>query len=162
MAYDFSGPWTERSGHHAQLYSPRNPHNESARSSCHSAVSYLRLNGVPPGKILLGIPVYGRSFPGADGIGQRFARQGAEEGTFEYRDLPRPGSTESIDPEVIAAFSVGGDGGFVSYDNPQTVQMKATYARSQMLGGLFYWTGTYDALGPRSLIENGYNALHDQ
>jgi chitinase len=35
---------------------------------------------------------------------------------------------------VVAAFCVGGDGGFVTYDNPETVKMKANYCKEKGLG----------------------------
>ena len=76
----------------------------------------------------MGIPVYGRSFLGAARIGEPFFGSGGQEGVFEYRELPRPGSREYVDQEVVAAFCIGGDGGIVSYDNAQTVQRKANYA----------------------------------
>jgi len=161
MAYDFSGPWVDVSGHQSQLYTPQQPHNDTANVSCDSAVTYMRSRGVPARKILLGIPVYGRSFQGANYIGQQYTGQGGEDGVFEYSDLPRPGAQEYVDKEVGAAFCVGGDGGFVTYDNPQTVKLKANYAKDQGLGGLFYWTGTSDSTGSRSLVETGYNVLHD-
>ena len=161
MAYDFSGPWTQACGHQAQLHTPAHPHSNEACTSGNSAVTYLLAQGVPSRKILLGIPVYGRSFLGATKVGDRYAGQGGEEGTFEYRDLPRPGAFEGVDEQTGAAFCVGGDGGFVTYDNPRTVQLKAYFAKQLRLGGLFYWTGTGDAQGPRSLIEAGYNTLHD-
>ena len=161
MGYDFSGQWSNLSGHQAQLYSPLQPHNEAVPLSCHSAVAYIAQRGVPLPKILLGIPTFGRSFLNATGIGQTYEGVGGEEGTFDYRDLPRPGTQEFIDMNLGAAFSVGGDGGFVSYDNPRTVQMKANYVREARLGGLFYWTGTGDAQGTRSLVRTGYNTLHN-
>ena len=161
-AYDFSGPWTDLSGHHAQLYTPMRPHSLAAKISCHSAVTYLSFRDVPLAKILLGIPMYGQSFLGVDGIGQRYTGQAGQKGTFKSSQLPRPGTQERVDVEVVAAYCVGGDGGFVSYDNSQTVRMKARYVREQKLGGLFYWTGTGDATGSRSLIENGYTTLHEQ
>ena len=161
MGYDFSGPWTETTGHQAQLYSPMQPHNEAATISCDSAVRYMSSRGVPLRKILLGIPAYGRSFLGAGGIGQLYRGHAGEEGAFEYRELPRPGAQEFVDVQVGAAFSVGEDGGFVSYDNHQTVRMKAEYVRRAGLGGLFYWAGTGDLPGPRSLVENGYNGLNN-
>jgi chitinase len=161
MTYDFSGPWTQASGHHAQLTTPTYPHSDEAFTSCDSAISYMLAQGVPSRKILLGIPVYGRSFLGATKTGDRFTGHGGEEGTFEYRDLPRPGALEGVDEQAGAAFCVGGDGGFVTYDNPRTVQLKAHFAKQRRLGGLFYWTGTADARGPRSLVEMGYNTLHD-
>ncbi len=158
MAYDFSGPWTETCGHHAQLHAPQLVDSDLA-ASCSSAVSYMLNKGVPSRKILLGVPTYGRSFLGAREVGQHYSGHGGEEGTFEYRDLPRPGTHEQIDEGVGAAFCVGADGGFVTYDNPRTIQLKAHFAKHHGLGGLFYWTGTADMVGPRSLIEAGHNAL---
>lgn len=122
--------------------------------------------GVPTHKIVLGVPAYGRSFTGTKGVGHSFSGQAGEEGTFEYCDLPLPGATEHVDDRVGAAYCVGGDGGWVTYDNPQTVRMKASYVRQNSLGGLFYWTGTGDASShtqkERSLVYNGFLGLFPQ
>jgi chitinase len=160
MTYDFSGPWVDASGHHAQLYAHRVPHNDAAATSCHTAVSYLQKVGVPANQIVLGIPAYGRSFLNCNDIGQGFTGHAGEEGTFEYKDLPRPGASEHVDMTLGAAYCVGGDGGFVSYDNAQTVRQKAAYVKEHGLGGVFYWTATADNKGPRSLIESSFTALH--
>lgn len=156
MSYDFTGSWTETSGHHAQLYCTPG----AGEASTHTGVDYILSKQVPPHKILLGIPIYGRSFLGAGGPGQRYSGCGGEEGTFEYKDLPRPGTHEQVDETLVAAYCAGADGGFVTYDNPQTVQMKARYAKSRGLAGLFYWSSLGDATGDRSLVLHGYNALH--
>ncbi|RDW82659.1 chitinase-2 [Coleophoma cylindrospora] len=156
MAYDFSGSWTPKSGHQAQLFAT-NPNQPSTAA----AVDYVLSTGFPAAKILLGIPVYGRSFLGASGPDQSYTGQGGEEGTFEYKELPRPGAQEVVDTTAVAAWCAGGDGGFVSYDNPETVRLKAKYVKDKRLGGLFYWTGTADAPpGQRSLIKTGFKALH--
>ncbi|KAI5798793.1 glycoside hydrolase [Geopyxis carbonaria] len=160
MTYDFSGPWVPASGHHAQLYSPRRPHCDAASLSCDSSVKYLIRRGVPSHKIILGIPAYGRSFLGAGDVGQLYNGHAGEDGTFEYRDLPRPGANEYVDMKLGAAYCCGGDGGFVTYDNAQTVTMKAAFAKEQQLGGVFFWTGTADVKGSRSLIEASFSALH--
>ncbi|KAG0133164.1 glycoside hydrolase [Tuber indicum] len=162
MTYDFSGPWVPQSGHHAQLFSPRHPHNEAARLSADSAVSYVTSKSVPPSKILLGIPAYGRSFLGCHNPGQKYSGSAGKEGTFEYKDLPRPGAIEYTDENLGAAWCVGGDGGWVSYDNPATVKIKAGYARNNRLGGVFFWTGTADGEGSRSLVEASFSRLHTQ
>ncbi len=160
MTYDLSGPWTDVCGHHAQLYSPQNPHNDAAKISGDSAVSYLISKGVPSEKILLGIPTYGRSFLGASAVGSRYNGHGGGEGTFEYRDLPRPEAIVHYDDEVTAVYCVGGDGGFVTYDDYNTVRVKAEYAKQRALGGLFYWTGTGDGSDTKSLVEAGFRTLH--
>ena len=159
MTYDFSGPWTGLCAHQSQLYSPSRPCDDAARISCDSSVTYLLSKGVAAQKILLGIPAYGRSFLGATSVGNRYNGSGGEEGTFEYRDLPRPGATVSYDRAVTAVYCVGGDGGFVTYDDQVTVRAKANYAKQKGLGGLFYWTGTGDRNDSRSLVEAGYRAL---
>ncbi|KAH8679994.1 chitinase [Tricladium varicosporioides] len=157
MAYDFTGSWSAKAGHHAQLFP-----GSSDEPSGSAAVEYVVSQGFPSQKILLGIPVYGRSFLGAGAPGHSYSGHGGEDGTFEYQNLPRQGTEEIVNTRVVAAFCTGGDGGFVTYDNPETVKMKANFCRERELGGLFYWTGTADVPpGPRSLISAGFKALHD-
>ncbi|KAI9828742.1 MAG: hypothetical protein M1832_001847 [Thelocarpon impressellum] len=157
MAYDFAGPWTAESGHHAQLYSPALPHNDAARVSCQSAVDYFIARKVPPGKIVLGIPVYGRSFLGVICVGRSFTGTA----TFAYSLLPPGDCTEQVDRGLGAAFCINAEKGWVTYDNPETVRMKAKFVVERKLKGLFYWTGTGDAEdGERSLVQAGFSALH--
>ncbi|KUI58396.1 Endochitinase B [Cytospora mali] len=160
MAYDFYGPWTPRSGHHAQLYPSSNDDDTSGSSS----VSYALSRGFPAQKTLLGIPLFGRSFVGVPGPGHmsKGSAPGSNgDGTFDYNQLPRKGTKEQIDKRACAAFCVGGDGGFVSYDNQDTVKQKAAFCRQKGLGGLFYWTGPADATdSKRSLVAAGFRALH--
>ncbi|RKF55254.1 Endochitinase B1 [Erysiphe neolycopersici] len=142
MSYDFAGKWTPKSGYHSQLFS-----NKSDENSIDRAVHYLRSKGFPLSKIILGIPAYGRSFLGAAGPGQSYTGLGGDEGAFAYKNLPRPNAQEYVDRRLVSAYCVGGDGGFISYDNPET--------------GLFFWEATQDAtMGTRSLIYTGYNALN--
>jgi chitinase len=65
-----------------------------------------------------------------------------------------------VDEAPIAAFCIGGDGGFVTYDNVDTVAAKARYAKSRGLGGMFFWHGLADKAGDRSLIYTSYKTLH--
>ncbi|KAG8421954.1 hypothetical protein J3458_003784 [Metarhizium acridum] len=156
MAYDFFGMWTPKSGHHSQLYAMSR--DEPSGSS---GVAHLMSHGFPSGGILLGIPTYGRSFQHATGPGQKFKGGGGNDGTFEYNQLPRKGCKESVDKRHISAQCVGGDGGFVTYDNPDTVKAKASFAKQKGLGGLFSWNGTADSKETsRSLVAAGFRALH--
>lgn len=160
MTYDFAGPWTSICGHHAQLYTPKHPHDDANRISCSSAVAYTTSHGVPSNKLLLGIPCYGRSFLGAKKVGDTFHGHGGDDGTFEYQNLPRSKASVKFDDNVGGAYCVGGDGGFVSYDDPKSVGMKAEFAKQQKLGGMFYWTGTGDTNDGRSLVEAGWKGLN--
>jgi chitinase len=156
MAYDFSGPWTPTAGHHAQLYS-----TDPSEPSAAAGVAYVKSTGFPPKKILLGIPVYGRSFIGAHGPGDAYTGLGGEDGAIEYKNLPEDGTDEIVDTARVAAFCAGGDAGFITYDNQETVRLKGEYCKREGLGGLFYWTGTGDWAGTaRSLVASGFRALH--
>ncbi|KAI0473366.1 glycoside hydrolase [Xylariaceae sp. FL0804] len=168
-AYDFFGHWTHRSGHQAQLFAPSSSSSRGGSSSGSSdeqpsgagGAAYLTAHGCPPGKILLGIPAHGRSFLGVSGPGHRHRGAAGEGGSFAYNQLPRRHARETVDKRVGAAYCVGGDGGFVSYDTPETVRMKAAYCKQKGLGGLFYWSGPNDSQDKsRSLIAAGFRALH--
>jgi len=161
MCYDYSGPWTRVSGHHAALFAP----GDASAPSGHAAVTHCITQQVPAAKILLGVPCYGRAFPGATGPGQAFTPAASDDdgGTFEFRDLPPPAAAAFLDEKAVAAYCVGGAAGFVSYDLPSTVRMKARFAREARLAGLFYWTGTGDRVDggeEESLVVAGYCELH--
>ncbi|KAF2435715.1 glycoside hydrolase [Tothia fuscella] len=155
MAYDYCGDWDPKiSGHQAQLHCPAGgPYTQCA-------VDYALSQGFPANKILLGCPTYGWAFLGCDNINQPFSACGGQGGAFDYRDLPRPAAQEFVDENAVAAFCVGGDGGFVTYDNPRTVQLKAKYVKEKRLGGMFFWHASSDAEGPRSLVYASYTELH--
>ncbi|KAG7293217.1 hypothetical protein NEMBOFW57_003263 [Staphylotrichum longicolle] len=155
-AYDFFGGWSHKTGHHAQLYAM-----SKDEPSGDSSVRYLLSSGVPGKKILLGVPLFGRSFLHTTGPGHKNRGLGGEDGSFEYKQLPRKGAKEQVDKRAIAAYCVGGDGGFVTYDNPDTVKVKANFCMQKGLGGLFYWSAPSDAKeSKRSLITTGFKALH--
>lgn len=135
MAYDFFGPWSSRSGHHAQLYSMNREETSGS-----SGVGHLISHGFPARKILLGIPTHGRSFLHAAGPGHRFRGGGGDDGSFEYHQLPRTGCTEMVDKRHVAATCLGGDGGFVTYDNPETVKTKAGFCKQKGLA-VSLWSG---------------------
>jgi chitinase len=128
-AYDFFGGWSHKAGHQSQLYAM-----SKDEPSGDSGVRYLMSSGVPAKKILLGIPLFGRSFLHTTGPGHKYRGVGGEDGSFEYKQLPRKGAKEQVDKRAIAAYCVGGDGGFVTYDNPDTVKVKANFCMQKGLG----------------------------
>ncbi|RFN53731.1 hypothetical protein FIE12Z_2072 [Fusarium flagelliforme] len=162
MGYDFTGGWTDVCGHHAQLLPPNEDLNEvypTLRKSCQRGIEYLIANGFPRHKIVLGIPVYARYFGQAHAPGHPF--EGA--GEIDYCDLPDEWVADAdVDQDVAAASFVDteGDKGFVSFDVPGTVAIKAGYAKALGLGGLFYWTGAGDRKDHESLVTAGWMGLN--
>jgi len=130
LTYDFYGPWSSRSGHQSQLYAMSKDEPSGA-----GAVSYVMGCGVPGRKILFGIPLFGRSFLHVAGPGHKNRGFGGNaDGAFDYSLLPRKGTKEQVDKRAVAAQCVGGDGGFVTYDNPDTVKIKAAFCKEKGLG----------------------------
>ncbi|GMU55774.1 MAG: hypothetical protein AMXMBFR33_49200 [Candidatus Xenobia bacterium] len=88
MTYDYHGGWEpHRTGHNAPLYA-------SDGLSVDATVSGYLSAGVPPGKILLGVPVYGRSWAGATGVGSAASGVGPDLGARHARlsrHSPAPG-----------------------------------------------------------------------
>lgn len=82
MAYDFSGTWSQRTTHQANLFS-----SQVTDASVDAAVQFYTLQGVSPAKLVLGMPLYARAFAKTDGIGAPFKgvpEGGAEPGNFYY------------------------------------------------------------------------------
>ncbi|ETN37117.1 uncharacterized protein HMPREF1541_08107 [Cyphellophora europaea CBS 101466] len=155
MAYDFVGATfanTFVTGHQAKLYSAG-----AGGASGNAAVEYIESQGFPANKILLGVPLYGRVFDGANWLNEKFS---GTSGDSEYlvKDLPRPGMQEFYDSDAVAVFAVG-DGQFITYDNAQSVSEKAKYVRTRGLAGLFFWQLTADRCRDGSLVRAGYEGL---
>lgn len=129
QAFGMYNAESSRSGHQAQLYSMNRE-----EMSASVAVMYLMSRGFPSEGILLGVPTRGRSFLQCDGLDKEFNGVGGEDGLIDYSELPQQGRQEIVDRRRIAAFCTGGDGGFVTYDNPETTQEKADFCKQKRLG----------------------------
>ncbi|OAX82812.1 hypothetical protein ACJ72_02831 [Emergomyces africanus] len=153
MAYDYSGGWDKIAGHQANLeLSQANP--KSTPFSTKAALDfYLGEGGVPPSKLVMGMPLYGRAFANTDGPGTPFQGTGGE-GSFEvgiwdYKALPLQGSEEKI--EHVGGGGCGASWSYnpsarllVSYDTLQMGEEKAKYIVDKGLGGGMWWESSGD------------------
>lgn len=149
MAYDFHGPWSAVTGFNAPLY-PAAADPERPDLNIQGAVeAYLSL-GVPAQKIVVGAPFYGRGWAGVananQGLYQSFDRGASSGLTYDYRDLATRFLTAGSDfrnywdaeAKVPWIYS-SSTGTMISYDDPQSLGLKADYVRSQNLGGMMVW-----------------------
>ena len=159
MAYDYAGSWDTITGHDANLYmSSSNPASTDFDTT--SAVSAYLAAGVTASKLIVGLPLYGRSFEETTGMGEPFTGIGTpdnvgsfEAGVWDYKVLPRAGAVETYDSDVVGAYSYDSSTQeLISYDNVEAVQTKAQYVRSNNLGGAFFWEASGDRNDTGSLI----------
>jgi chitinase len=152
MTYDFRTT-DPIAGHHANLY--LHPADTKQRS-VDSAVREFIAAGVPPAKIVVGVPFYGRAWTAIEG-----------EGTGPYQPGSRP--TERIDTKYGSlSETLVGRGGFVrmwdaqaqapylwnkdtrtfiSYDDPESLRLKSAYIRDKGLAGAMFWEYSNDKTG---------------
>ncbi|CUS08288.1 unnamed protein product [Tuber aestivum] len=164
MAYDFAGSWDSNAGHQANLYpSAANP--ASTPFNANDAVNAYIAGGVPCNKIILGMPLYGRSFQATAGPGTCFTGIGGgswENGVWDYKALPKVGANENADSSTVSSWSYDPAAReMVSYDTPIVAQFKSSYILAKGLGGGMWWELSSDKpIGdPRSLIKTTVDSL---
>ncbi|OTA98122.1 glycoside hydrolase family 18 protein [Hypoxylon sp. CI-4A] len=161
MAYDYAGSWDTTSGHQANLHPNANSPITTPFSTDAAITAYLA-GGVPSEKIVLGLPLYGRSFESTDGIGKPYTGIGTgswEAGVWDYKVLPRSGATETYDDVAGATYSYDSSSKeLISYDNVDMVNKKIAYAQGKSLGGSMFWEASGDRTDSGSLIAAAFNA----
>ncbi|MFE7708972.1 glycosyl hydrolase family 18 protein [Streptomyces sp. NPDC057486] len=141
MTYDFFGAWADKG--------PTAPHSPltsysgipQAGFNASDAIAKLKAQGVPASKLLLGIGFYGRGWTGVTQDAPGGTATGAATGTYEagiedYKVL----KTSCPATGTIAGTAYAHCGtNWWSYDTPATIASKMTWAKSQGLGGAFFW-----------------------
>ncbi|PHH51931.1 Endochitinase 46 [Ceratocystis fimbriata CBS 114723] len=162
MAYDYAGSWSTNSGYLANVY-PSKSTPTATDVNTEAAVNAYIDGGVPAHKMILGMPIYGRSFEKTEGIGMKFEGVGGgtwEPGAYDYKVLPLDGAEEKFDEETLGQYSYdAAKKQLISYDTPQVVAKKVEYLRNKGLGGSMFWEASADKIGEASLIATSYNAL---
>jgi chitinase len=149
MSYDFFNSLTPTTGHHAGLY--RAEHALPRDRNTDSAVSQYLAAGVAPEKILLGAAFYGRGFAGVtalnNGVNQSYEHF---EGEHSYADLVehfinKDGFVRYWDKRAQAPYLWNSTSRvFISYDDPQSIALKARYVLQHRLGGVMFWELSQD------------------
>jgi len=161
MSYDFAGPWSETSGHNAPLFAdPANPAPDAARKTVAASVMRVLEAGVPPGKLLLGLPLFGRTWRGCaarnDGEYQECsgpAKGTWDDGALDYQDiavhyLTNPDFARHFNNRAKVPFLFNARSGqFISYDDAESFGYKIDLLRERRLGGVMYWEITADREG---------------
>lgn len=158
MAYDFHGSWDAVTNFNAPLYPVKDDPAQdemSRKLNIDSAVKVFLDAGVPSEKLVLGVPFYGRGWKGAkdanNGLFQTktgIPKGTWEDGVFDYKDLAanylgkfkRHWNDEAKVPWLFDPKA----GTMISYDDSQSMKLKAAYARDKKLGGVMCWEMSAD------------------
>ncbi|XP_052067916.1 chitotriosidase-1-like isoform X1 [Mytilus californianus] len=153
MAYDLHGSWEAKTGQISPLY-PRNDETGDERTLNQDwAAKYWIDQGTPKEKLILGIPMYGRSFKlssssnnelGAATAGAGYpGKYTGEAGFLSYYEICSSGWTTAWNDEQQVPYAYSGDQ-WVGYDNVRSVTIKAKYIKEKGLGGAMFWTLDFD------------------
>ncbi len=179
MSYDFHGPWQGDAdvvtNFNAPLYAVSNdPTGEPyhAKYNVSWAIDTYLEKGVPPEKLNMGLAFYGRGFAGVanqnNGLYQSYTGPSSpgtwENGIYDYWDLKqnylgqngyiRYWSEEAQVPWIYSSSTQI----MISYDDPQSLTVKAGYVKNKNLGGVMFWEFNGDKNG--DLLNTVYDALN--
>lgn len=148
MTYDFHGPWTDHTGHHANLHPPSGIDEES---SANQSVDIFLDAGVPAQKLVLGVPFYGRGWADVDFSGENvYLAYGTPHGSYSFDSLnnhyiDRNGFTRHWDDITASPFLWNADSSiFISYEDEESLRYKSEFVRERELGGIMYWEHSHN------------------
>ena len=140
MCFDFHGSWNNVTGLNSALYDPK-----KYVSTSYGIRSWIQA-GVPPQKLVMGLPLYGRTWklqdPSINGIGAPTVGVGSSNGTMAYFEIlefnNKTSPTVVYDTQFGSYYSYSGVS-WIGYDDMDSVSLKIQFTRSQGLGGYFLW-----------------------
>jgi len=163
MAYDYYEPDSDATtGHHAPLYS--NPADPKGVSADRSVEEYVKA-GVPPGKIVLGVPFYGHTWQQVPATNHGLFQPGKEapHGFAPYgngpKDMLKNGFTRYWDTVAEAPYLYNAEKKiFVSYDDSESLELKCKYVLAHKLRGVMFWDYESDSSGTLlNAVNDGLN-----
>ncbi|PLW13396.1 hypothetical protein PCANC_25004 [Puccinia coronata f. sp. avenae] len=148
MAYDYAGSWDTIAGHQANLHLTNSSAVNQGNFSTAAAVEYYMSQSVPASSLVIGMPLYGRSFLNTQGIGQPYNGLGQgnwEPGIYDYKTIPMENAKLVEDMKAVGAYTYNPSSKeLVTFDTPNTVRRKVKYIQKQGLGGVMWWESSGD------------------
>ncbi|XP_023333989.1 probable chitinase 10 [Eurytemora carolleeae] len=180
MTYDFHGQWEKEVGHNSPLYPLNSATGIKKRLTVDfSAKEWVR-QGAPSEKLIIGMPVYGRTFtledPTQFDIGAQATSGGdpgrytGEAGFLSYYEicdfLHKDNTTLVWDNEQQVPFAYRGQQ-WVGFDDERSLKTKTSWLKEEGFGGIMVWSVDLDdfrgycGTGKYPLIKSMKNELKD-
>jgi chitinase len=151
MTYDMHGAWDVQgpTNFQAPLYSsPDDPARPPYNLSVDSVITAYLNKGVPPEKLIMGVPFYGRGWTGVPNVNNGLyqsadtmepASARFEAGIEDTKILAQLGYPSFHDPKTKAMWIFDGKTWW-NYDDPEVIAAKMTYIKQKKLGGVMFWS----------------------
>ena len=164
MTYDYTGDWVDYAGHQSPLFGSAKQPGKEKHSTVATLEYLLNDRKVPPDRLALGIPLYGRGFP----VSQPYAStKGVAKKRIpggDYREIAKlmqAGWTRTWDDETKTPWLLAYDhSAVIGYDDAESVALKTAWAMQHNLRGVFFWQVLGDQMpdGKHPLQEASHRA----
>ncbi len=160
MTYDIHGTWDKYTDFNAPLYNNSDTSPQYKWSVDASINAWLKA-GFPKEKLIMGVPFYGYKYNavvnGNNGLYQTFSGGSSlSYGNIEANYLNTSGYLHYFHSESMVPWLFNGST-FISYENEQSMGLKAQYVKNRGLGGAMIWELSQDP--NRVLLNALYNGL---
>ena len=151
MTYDFHHGGSTQTGHHANLW--LSEWDAADGDATDKAVELHLKAGVPPEKLNIGIPFYGRIWRGVEPVNNGLYREAETTGAgMPYAEvleaLANPAFSRIYDSSAASPFLWNAaDSVFISYEDVGSISARMEYIRAKGLGGVMFWEYTEDVDG---------------
>lgn len=149
MTYDLYHGNDKVTGHHSNLY--QSAKGDRSRNSSADAVEGHIRAGVPAGKIVLGLPFYGRGWADVQAQDNGLYQPAAGAHSFISHDelvdkyIGKNGFVRYWDADAKAPYLWNAASRtFISYADAESFAPKLAYIRSKKLAGVMFWEYMYD------------------
>jgi chitinase len=148
MTYDFHGAWDAKTGHNSPLFASAGDPAPTFNTDAGLAAWLSR--GAPAAKLVVGAGFYGRGWAGVastnDGLFQSATGPSAgtwENGVLDYKDIAAnylPTFARHWDASAKVPFLYDPSKKvWISYDDAESLGLRAKYAKEHALGGVMAW-----------------------
>lgn len=154
MTYDYHGAFDTYTGHNAPLYARED--DEDLTFNVAFGINFWLAYGAPPEKLIIGLPLYGRSVQLADennnGLAQAISGPGSngtysnEAGVLYYREICRNFDDDDWvkewDANSLVPYMYNGDQ-WISYDNEQSLAAKVSKIKCFLIVLFHFFVANY-------------------
>lgn len=157
MTYDIHGPWDNHCGFNAPFdFDPGDREACRAFTVKETMAYWNEIKKWPKGRLLVGIPSYGRGFVADKWFDPINKEDKLDVGPLSFKNIVNLLADGWVrhwnDKAGVPWLSKPGVKGLISYDDPQSVVERARWASKNGYGGVFFWEISQDYVGGNHVL----------